>query len=157
MAAPAVAPSALPPSRRHSAPSRRRRAAPPHRRPSLRLVRGTAHAVTHLPESSAVIGISRSRRWIAVVGILLIGIVAINVLTVSYGSMASNVETDIQKLENRNAILESSKITALSMPRVRSAAVASGMAVPDPTDIRYLNFSDGDIAAAAERLAADGG
>lgn len=104
-----------------------------------------------------MIGISRSRRWIAVVGILLIGIVAINVLTVSYGSMASNVETDIQKLENRNAILESSKITALSMPRVRSAAVASGMAVPDPTDIRYLNFSDGDIAAAAERLAADGG
>jgi len=92
-----------------------------------------------------------------VIGVLLIGIVAVNVLTVSYGSMASNIEADIQTLERRNAILESSEVTALSMPRVRNAALAAGMAVPAPEEIRYLTFKDGDVAAAAQRLAAEGG
>lgn len=100
---------------------------------------------------------TRHKLWIAVIGLLLIGIVAINVLTVSYGSMASNIEADIATLERRNAILESSEVTALSMPRVRNAALAAGMGVPDPEEINYLSFNDGDIAAAAARLAAEGG
>lgn len=163
MAAPArqmtsALPAALPARRtRRSAPAGHRHPAAPKRHQTRRLVRGTAQAVTHLPESSAVVGMSRSRVWIAVIGILLTGIVAINVLTVSYGSMASNIDADIQTLKNRNAILKSSEVTALSMPRVRNAALAAGMAVPDPQEIRYLTFNDGDVAAAAQRLAAEGG
>lgn len=151
-------PAALPaPGRRRRAPSRSRQAAPPKRHQTRRFVGRTAHVVTHLPESSAVVGISRSRVWIAVIGLLLIGIVAINVLTVSYGSMASNIEADIDTLNNRNAILKSNETTALSMPRIQTAAAAAGMAVPEPTDVRYRNFQPGDIAAAAQRLAAEGG
>ena len=158
MASASALPAALPaPRRRRSAPARHRYPSPPKRHPTRRLVRGTAHVVTHLPESSAVVGMSRSRVWIAVIGVLLIGIVAINVLTVSYGSMASNIEADIQTLERRNAILESAEVTALSMPRVRNAALAAGMAVPAPEEIRYLTFEEGDVAAAAQRLAAEGG
>ena len=100
---------------------------------------------------------SRSRVWIGVIGVLLIGIVAINVLTVSYGSMASSIEADIATLQDRNAILRSTQTKTLSMPQVRSAAAAAGMAVPEPTDVRYRNYSSGDIAAAAQRLAAEGG
>jgi hypothetical protein len=152
-------PSALPaPSRRRrSTPVRRRPVAPPKRRPTRRLVGRTAHAVTHLPESSAVVGMSRSRVWIAVIGVLLLGIIAINVLTVSYGSMASNLEGEIDALQSRNAILKSHETTALSMPRVRDAATAAGMTTPDPVDIQYRTYKPGDIAAAAQRLAAAGG
>lgn len=91
------------------------------------------------------------------IGLLLIGIVAINVLTVSYGSMASNIEADIDTLNNRNAILKSTETNALSMPRVRNAATAAGMVVPETIDVRYRSFQPGDIAAAAQRLAAEGG
>jgi len=151
-------PSALP-SRRpgRSAPARRRHVSTPKRHQTRRLVGRTAHVVTHLPESSAVVGMSRSRVWIAVIGVLLIGIVAINVLTVSYGSMASNIEADIDTLQSRNAILKSHETNALAMPRVRDAALAAGMTVPEPIDIRYRNFKPGDFAAAAQVLAAEGG
>ena len=165
MAAPArqmtatALPSALPaPSRRRrSAPTRRRPVNPPKRRQGRHIVGRTAHVVTHLPESSAVVGMSRGRVWIAVIGVLLIGIVGINVLTVSYGSMASNLEAEIDTLQSRNAILKSHETTALSMPRVRDAATAAGMTVPDPIDIKYRTYQPGDIAAAAQRLAAEGG
>ena len=43
------------------------------------------------------------------------------------------------------------------MPRVRRAAVAAGMAVPATDEIIYRSYQPGDIAAAAQRLAAEGG
>jgi hypothetical protein len=164
MAAPARQMSAMPavlpaPGRRRTrtTPARRRRPAPQKRQGTRHLVGRTAHVVTHLPESGAVIGASRSRMWIAVIGVLLIGLVAINVITVSYGAMASNIDADIQTLQRRNAILKSSETAALSMPRVQNAATAAGMTVPEPIDLRYLHYKPGDIAAAAQRLAAEGG
>ncbi len=141
------------PARRPAGPNRRRRGAGRNRT----LIGRTAHAVTNLPESGAVIGISRSRLWIAVIGVILIGIVGINLVTVSYGSMASRFETQIQELEQRNSILRSSEAAATSMPRVREAALSAGMAVPATDEIRYRSFAPGDFAAAAQRLAADGG
>lgn len=141
------------PASRPAGRDRRRRGA--HR--SRSLIGRTAHAVTHLPESGAVVGISRSRLWIAVIGVILIGIVGINLVTVSYGSMASRFETQIQELEQRNSILRSSEAAATSMPRIRNAALDAGMAVPATDEIRYRSFAPGDFAAAAQRLAADGG
>ena len=85
------------------------------------------------------------------------GIVGINLLTVSYGSTASRLETQIQTLERKNTILRSSEMSATSMPRVREAALAGGMVVPETDEIVYRSFSPGDFAAAAQRLAADGG
>ncbi|MEX1219534.1 MAG: hypothetical protein WEB05_04000 [Solirubrobacterales bacterium] len=100
---------------------------------------------------------SKSRLWIAVIGLLLIGIVLVNVLTVSYGAMASQVETSIEKLERQNSILNSATTRVLSMPRVRSAAAEAGMTVPATTEIRYREFGPEVFAAAAQRLAAEGG
>ena len=48
------------------------------------------------------------RRWIFVIGALLLAIVAINVVTVSYGAMASKLETQIESIERQNAIPKSS-------------------------------------------------
>jgi len=158
-AAPARQATALP----AYAPGRRRQRRPVPartRQPRHRVsgsARRTASVVTHLPESTAVVGISRSRVWIAVIGILLIGIVAINVITVSYGAMSGRIQNDIQTLDRQNSILKSQQTEALSMPRVQDAAASAGMLVPAPDEIHYRSFQPGDIAAAAQRLAADGG
>lgn len=100
---------------------------------------------------------SRSRLWIVVIGALLAGIVAINVVAVSYGTQASRNQSAIQELERKNSILRSAGVNAVSMPTVLGEASEAGMAHPDPTAIRYLEHSPSDIAAAAQRLAAEGG
>ena len=156
-AMPRTAPATLPPRRRRqreAAPGRRRSA---NRRPQRRrLVGRSAHVVGRIPESAAVRKISGSRLWIALIGVLLTGIVAINVLTVSYGAMASRVETNIERLERQNVILGSSTTRALSVPRVLNAASAAGMSAPATDEIRYREFGPEVFAAAAQRLAAEG-
>ena len=88
----------------------------------LRLVGKSARAVTHFPESGLVRTAAAGRRWIFVIGALLLAIVAINVVTVSYGAMASKLETQIESIERQNAILRSSQTAALAMPRVQAQA-----------------------------------
>jgi hypothetical protein len=122
----------------------------------LRLVGRSARAVTHFPESGLVRTAATGRRWIFVVGALLLAIVAINVVTVSYGAMASKLETQIESIERQNSILESSQTAALAMPRVQKQAEAEGMYLPEPDDIHYRSFQESDYEAAAARLAAGG-
>lgn len=142
---------------RRPAPSRRRSGTAVRRNRERGLVGRTAHVVTGLPESPAVRRMSRGRAWIAVIGVLLIGIVGINVVTVSYGAISSRIGTEIQELQRQNSILTSQTTKALSMPRVRGAAAAAGMAVPATTEIVYREYDPSDIAAAAQRLATEGG
>lgn len=164
---PARAASVLPAPVRRTAPSRRparpaptrapRRRTAPAAAPSTGLVGRSARAAMRLPDSGAVRGVSRSRLWIVVIGLLLAGIVAVNVVAISYGTRASHNQSAIQELERENSILRSAGIEAISMPTVLAEASAAGMAHPDPTSIRYLEHSPSDIAAAAQRLAAEGG
>ena len=161
MGAPARTLPVLPartPARRH-APGRRpgtRRRPPARQQTGLRLIGKSAQAVTHFPESGLVRTVSTGRRWIFVIGALLLATVAINVVTVSYGSMASKLETQIESSERQNVILESAQTAALAMPRVQAQAEAEGMYLPEPDAIHYRSFQPTDYSAAAERLAAGG-
>lgn len=155
--APRTRPSRRPTPARPSRPGGRRRPGAA-RRPRLRLINRTAHAVGHIPETGLIRGIvARTPFWIFAIGILVIGIVFINVAGMSWGARAGKIETEIQQLERRNSILRSSQTRALSMPRIRHAAAAEGMTMPAPDEIRYREFQPGDYAAAAARLAAEGG
>jgi hypothetical protein len=122
----------------------------------LRLVGKSARAVTHFPESGLVRTAATGRRWIFVIGALLLAIVAINVVTVSYGAMSSKIETQIESIERQSEILKSTRTAALSMPRVQSQADTDGMVLPEPDQIHYRSFQPGDYEAAAARLAAGG-
>lgn len=110
-----------------------------------------------LPDSGAVRGVSQTRLWIVVLGLLLAGIVAVNVVAVSFATQASRNQSAIQELERENSILRSAGIEAVAMPTVLTEASEAGMARPDPTTIRYIEHSPSDFAAAAQRLAAEGG
>src|SRR5262245_41399094 len=79
------------------APARRRPA--PARRPAGQLIPiavNTASAVGRLPDSGLMVRMTRGRVWIGVLGVLLAGIVALNVLTLSFAASAGQIDQNIQ-------------------------------------------------------------
>jgi hypothetical protein len=173
-AAPAPAPSRTKPPKR-KAPARqparkptRARAVParkpvPNRRPqttqpklAVVAVR-TATAVRELPDSSLVMRLTRGRAWIAVLGALLAGIVALNVATLSFAASQGKIEEQIMTLEEENSMLGSREAKHFSTARVRHQASTLGLAMPNTEEPRVIELRPDDVATAASRLAAAGG
>jgi len=163
--APRPAPSrraraAAPPARQAArpaparAPARRRQ---PARRPAGQLIPiavGTASAVRHLPDSSLMVRMTRGRAWIGVLGLLLAGIVALNVITLSLAATAGQIDQNIQALDQENPILRSRDAKLSSATRVRHDAASLGLAATTTDRIGYVEASPRDVAVAAQRLAA---
>lgn len=149
------APATRPTRRRPTAPARR--PTPARGRRSGDIASRTVGAVSRLPESPAVRGMARSRIWIAVIGVLLAGIVTVNVVTVSLGAGLSRTQGEIQRLERQNTILRSQAVNAVSIPTVRAEADRARMITPPTDEIRFITHSPENFAAAAQRLAAKGG
>jgi len=176
-AAPAPAPSrtkppkrkapARKPTRSKAAPAPARRAparnptpkrAPASTRPKLAVVAGrTAVAVRQLPDSGLVVRMTRGRAWIGVLGVLLVGIVALNVATLSFAASAGQIDEQITALEKENSMLEGREAERYSTARIRSQAAAAGLAMPTSEDPKIVEFQPADVATAAARLAAAGG
>jgi hypothetical protein len=143
-------------ARRAAAPVRAPRRAP-SRRPGAQLIPiavGTAAAVRQLPDSSLMVRLTRGRAWIAVLGVLLTGIVAINVVTVSLAASAGHVESNIAALQSENAILRARDAERSGAERVRNEATALGLITATTDQVGYVKASPQDVAIAARRLAA---
>jgi hypothetical protein len=137
-------------------PARRR---PPARRPGGQLIPiavGTATAVGRLPDSGLVVRMTRGRAWIGVLGVLLAGIVALNVITLSFAASAGRIDQNIQALEQENSILRSRDAQRSGTARVRRDAAALGLGVPSVDTVVYLRPTGQDATIAARRLAAAG-
>lgn len=169
-AAPARAPSRKAPVRRkpalrvatartapaRTAPARRE---VPARRPGGQLIPiavGTATAVRHLPDSSLMVRMTRGRVWIGVLGLLLAGIVAVNVVTLSLAASAGHVDRNIQALDGENSLLRGRDARLYGSARVRHDAAALGLTVAATDRIGYVRADPQDVAVAAQRLAAAG-
>lgn len=157
----AVAAPAKAPVRRAPARTPARRPAPkraPAARPKLVVVAGhAAGAVRQLPDSSLVVRMTRGRAWIAVLGVLLVGIVALNVVTLSFAASAGKIDEQITTLENENTMLESREAKLFGTGRVRSEGAAIGLAMPNTEAPHLIEPKPTDAANAAARLAAAGG
>jgi hypothetical protein len=150
----AAAPARRAPARR--APARR---PAPTRRPGGQLIPiavGTATAVRNLPDSGLVVRMTRGRLWIGVLGMLLAGIVALNVITLSLAATAGQVAQNIQALDQENSVLRSRDAQRSGAARVSNDAAALGFAAASIDDVDYLRASPADVATAAQRLAAAG-
>jgi hypothetical protein len=153
LATPAKAPARRAPARR-TAPKR----APATTRPMLAVVAGrTAVAVRQLPDSGLVVRMTRGRAWIAVLGVLLVGIVTLNVATLSFAASAGHIDEQITKLEQENSMLESREAKYFSTARIRNEGAAAGLAMPTTEEPQVVEFEPADVATAASRLAAAGG
>jgi len=130
----------------------------PAARPKLAVVAGrTAVAVRQLPDSSLVVRMTQGRVWIGVLGVLLVGIVALNVATLSFAASQGKVDEAITALEKENSMLESRAAQHYSTARVRGQATELGLAMPTTEEPKLIEAKRDDVATAAARLAAAGG
>lgn len=150
-----AAPARKAPPRR-AAPARR---AAPTRRPGGQLIPlavGTATAVRHLPDSSLMVRMTRGRAWIGVLGVLLVGIVALNVVTLSLAASTGKIDRDIQALDQDNAVTRNRAAKLLSTARVRREGAALGLTMATTDQVSYVEAGPQDVDVAVRRLAAAG-
>ena len=140
------------PSRHKAAPRRRARVLP--------YAAGTAGraavAVTQLPESGLIHRLTRGRAWIGLLGVLLVGIVALNVVTLSFAASAGKVEAVNTELSKENSMLQSLAAKKYGQKRMRAEAAKLGLALPTEADAapQLITARKSDVAEAAKRLKA---
>jgi hypothetical protein len=140
---------------RKPAPARRS----PVRRPGGQLIPiavGTAAAVRKLPDSSLIVRLTRGRAWIGLLGVLLAGIVALNVITLSLAATAGHVDQNIQALDQENSILRSRDAQKSAAARVRHDGASLGLSAVAIEAVGYVDATSADVTTAAQRLAAAG-
>src|SRR3954454_4272190 len=124
--------------------------APPVRRGST----GVFERIRALPETRVVDGLLRGRAWIWLIGLLLGGIVAMQVSLLKLNAGISNAVTTASTLERQNADLETEIAQLSSIERVRDAATADDMVTPAPGAVGFLHArGDRDATLATRRMA----
>jgi hypothetical protein len=117
----------------------------------------TAVAVTQLPESGLIHRLTRGRIWIGVLGVLLIGIVALNVVTLSFAASAGKVGERNQELSRENSVLQSLAAKKYGQARIHGEARKLGLSASMAADPTMVTIGEGNVATAAARLAAAAG
>jgi hypothetical protein len=164
-AAPRPAPRRKPRNaRRGPAPRARARQAPAARlvRPAMagaalfpQAAVRSAGAVRDLSDSSLIMRLTRGRGWIAVLGAMLVGIVALNVISLSLTAGSGRLSLQIDELKTEISGLHAQIDERLSASKVEAEAARLGLANPDPKAITYLSAGDGDAARLAHLLGTD--
>jgi hypothetical protein len=138
-----------PAARRVSGPLRPAPAGPAVRRGTT----GVFERIRALPETRLVDGLLRGRVWIWLIGLLLGGIVAMQVSLLKLNAGISRAVTTSATLERQNADFEADIARLSSSDRVRQTALAEGMVTPPPGGVEYLTArGDRDATRAARRL-----
>jgi len=107
--------------------------------------------VRALPDLRVVDRLLRSRLWIWALGVLLLGIVTMQVSLLKLNSGISRAVETTTTLERQNAALEA-KIAKLSATdRIQTGAEALGLVLPAAGDVAYLT-SGADDAGRAVKL-----
>ena len=101
-----------------------------------------------------MVRMTRGRAWIGVLGVLLAGIVALNVVTLSFAASAGKIDAQITALEQENGLLGNRAATRGGIGRIRGAGSSLGLAMPSSEGIHFVQFDRKTIATAAARLAA---
>jgi hypothetical protein len=114
----------------------------------------TAVAVSGIAESGLVHRLTRGRLWIGALTTLLVGIVALNVLALSFNAAASKTGRQADALKREISILRGRMAEqGASNQHIQAEAAGLGMIVPEPGSITYLRPKQNDAAIAAQRLA----
>jgi hypothetical protein len=153
----AAAPARTAPARK--APTRKPSRKAPARRPAGQLIPiavGTATAVRNLPDSGLIVRMTRGRAWIAVLGVLLVGIVGLNVVTLSLTASAGQIDQNIMALDEENSFLRGLDAQRSGASRIRHDAAGLGLSAAALDQVGSIQASPDDVKTAAQRLAAAG-
>jgi hypothetical protein len=114
---------------------------------------GVFERLRALPETRVVDGLLRGRAWIWLIGLLLGGIVAMQVSLLKLNAGIARAVTSSSTLERQNADIETEIARLSSGERIRAAAAAEGMVTPAAGALDYLHARPGrDAALAARRM-----
>ena len=108
--------------------------------------------VSGIADSGLVLGLTRSRLWIGLLGSLLVGIVALNVMALSFNAASSETAGLSDELREQNSALRADIADGLSNERLQSAAVRIGLVMPQAASALMLTPGAGDAQEAARRL-----
>jgi cell division protein FtsL len=137
------------PQRRVSGPVARPQVvtAPPPAVPLVERLKG-------LPDHRVVDRLLRGRAWICLIGLALMGIVAMQVSLLKLNSGISRAVETSATLERQNSDMEADIARLASGERIRSAAENDGMVTPAAGDVHYVRVrpGPGDAARAAQRM-----
>jgi cell division protein FtsL len=133
--------------RRVSGPARRPRVAPAPRRLPL------AARVRRLPDARLLDRLIRGRAWIVVVGVLLMGIVVMQVSLLKLNTGIGRAVEATSTLERKNSALRLSVSRLSSGERIQRVAERMGMVMPQPDNVRYLTVrGDRDARSAVMNM-----
>jgi hypothetical protein len=158
--APSTAPARTAPApRTRTTPARRPRPARSRRRGSTPITgfvpiaaARTAGAVGGIADSGVLVWLTRGRLWIGLLGTLLVGIVGLNVMSLSFSASSSRAGQQADELRRQNSALRTQVAMQLSSEQVQAAAQKLGLVFAPAGSIRYLHTSSNDAQKAAERL-----
>jgi hypothetical protein len=108
--------------------------------------------VSGIADSGLVLGLTRSRLWIGLLGSLLVGIVALNVMALSFNAASSETAGLSDELREANSALRADIADGLSNERLQEAAVRIGLVPPQAASVLMLTPGGADAAEAARRL-----
>ena len=132
-------------------------------RPPLRLVAGGAALMLRVADSAVNVSGSRtmdrlvrSRAWVVIIGVGLIGIVAMQVSMLKLNAGIGRAVATVTTLERSNASLKGEISRLSSGDRIQALAGQKGFAMPEPADVTYLRAGDkrADGVRAARRMRA---
>jgi outer membrane murein-binding lipoprotein Lpp len=94
-----------------------------------------------VPRRKAKGGVTGGLAWIVVGGVLLAGIVALNVAVLRLNIRLDRLNNQSQQLQAQNAALGAKLSAAVSSPRIQGLAKASGYVPADPGTIGYVDLT----------------
>lgn len=106
-----------------------------------------------IADTRLVLGLTRTRAWIGVLGSLLVGIVALNVMALSFNASSSKTASASDELLRDNSALRAGIADRLSNERLQSVAEKIGLVMPEAAGTLMLTPEANDAAEAAKRLA----
>jgi len=107
-----------------------------------------------LPDSPLLDRLVRGRLWVGLLGVLLIGLVALNVSLLKLNGIAGRNAEAARTLSIRNAELRSQVSRLASSQRLQQEGEKLGLVMPAASKLRYLSAGPADAARAARGLRA---
>ncbi len=153
--------TAAPPASTPRQPAPARRPTPARRRARTGLapsgaslaVRAAAY-VRALPEHSLLDRIIRGRVWIPLLGVLLAGIVAMQVEVLKLNAATGVSLQRTTALQNQRDMLQADVARLADDQRIESMAAQMGMQMPAPSQVKFLSTSSAATGAAATHIQA---
>jgi hypothetical protein len=140
--------------RRVSGPAVKRRA-PQQTAVRVPLPARTAGFIRTLPDHALLDRIIRGRAWIPLLGVLLVGIVAMQVEVLKLNAATGRALEQGTTLQTHNEQLRAAVANASDDQRIESMAAHMGMVMPQPAAVRFLAPRPiADLARAAASITA---